>query len=583
MDATAQGVDSAPTSVEEALVSAHKITADQLTLATQENVNTGKAIEQILKDRGFVTDKDVMAAKAQIIGISLVDVSAIAVSPEVLNLIPQTVAERYEVMPFELDVTTGQLSVAMADPLDLTAISFLEKKSAKKIKPFLADSDDLRRAISEKYSQGLGIEVTAALKEAPVAAKVKDAVGQAAVAKGGETIRDAPVAKITSALLDFAIKSRSSDIHVEPLEDHTRVRYRIDGILYEKLVLPASIHDSVVSRIKILSDLKIDEKRIPQDGRFNYKAEGGEVDIRVSTLPTVHGEKVVMRLLRKSGGVPTLGDLGLRGTALKNLEIAILRPHGIIVICGPTGSGKTTTLYSVLSKINSTKVNIVTLEDPVEYQIPGVNQVQINPQAGLTFATGLRAFLRQDPNIILVGEIRDNETTDLAIQAALTGHLVFSTLHTSNASGAIPRFLDLGAEPFLLASSLSAIVGQRILRKICPSCRESMTPPEILVADIKNVLGPLLPKAKDGSENVALFRGRGCVECGGSGFLGRMGIFEVLPVSDKVAKMILGRADAGGVEKEAVEAGMITMKQDGYLKALEGITTIEEVLRVAQD
>jgi type II secretory ATPase GspE/PulE/Tfp pilus assembly ATPase PilB-like protein len=322
---------------------------------------------------------------------------------------------------------------------------------------------------------------------------------------------------------------------------------------------------------------------VPQDGRFNYKSDGSEVDIRVSTLPTVYGEKVVMRLLRKSGGVPTLADLGLRGLALKNLEISILRPHGIIIVCGPTGSGKTTTLYSVLSKINSTKVNIVTLEDPVEYQIAGVNQVQINPQAGVTFATGLRAFLRQDPNIILVGEIRDQETTDLAIQAALTGHLVFSTLHTSDAPGAIPRFIDLGAEPFLLASSISCILGQRILRKICAHCKEEFVPPEIMTADIKNVLGNLLPKSADGTNQLKLFRGKGCEECGKSGFLGRMGIFEVLPVTDKVAKMVLSHSDSNDIAREAISEGMITMKQDGYLKALDGITTIEEVLRVAQD
>lgn len=583
MDATAQtpafGLD-----IGDTLVAAKKISQDQLNLARSESATTGNSLEQTLITRGFVTQADLTSARALQIGISEIDISKKPILPELLNLVPESVVERFQVVPFELDNVSGTLSVAMADPLDLATINFLEKKSGKRIKPFLADATQIQNVIAEKYSQGLGTEVTQALEESPSeAGKQVQSSGGLDLTKQGDIIRDAPVAKITSSLLDFAVKSRASDIHIEPVGQNTRVRYRIDGILYEKLVLPIKIHDSVVSRIKIMSNLKIDEKRVPQDGRFNYKSESGEVDVRVSTLPTVFGEKVVMRLLRKSGGVPTLSDLGLRGMALKNLEIAILRPHGIIIICGPTGSGKTTTLYAVLSKINSTKVNIVTLEDPVEYQIPGINQVQVNPQAGLTFAAGLRSFLRQDPNIILVGEIRDGETTELAIQAALTGHLVFSTLHTSNASGAIPRFLDLGAEPFLLASSLSAIAGQRILRKICQHCKESFDPPEIMLADIKSVLGNLMPPIKDPSGKVKLFRGKGCSECGDSGFLGRVGIFEVLPVSDKIAKMILGHVDSNDIEKQAVEEGMITMKQDGYLKALEGMTTIEEVLRVAQD
>ncbi len=582
MDATAPNTDFGQ-DIGDILVSQKKISPDQLALARQESATSGRSIEQVLLDRGFVSQETLTEVRSAQIGITSVDISKKAISPDVLILIPQPVAERYLVMPFEVDGPSNSMSVAMADPLDLTAINFLEKKSGKRVKPFLANAADLKQAIDEKYSQGLGTEVTAALKDSPNdLARDNKATTSLDLSKSGDIIRDAPVTKITSSLLDFAVKSRASDIHIEPVGENTRVRYRIDGILYEKLVLPLKIHDSVVSRIKIMSNLKIDEKRVPQDGRFNYKTEAGEVDVRVSTLPTVFGEKVVMRLLRKSGGVPTLSDLGLRGLALKNLEISILRPHGIIIICGPTGSGKTTTLYSVLSKINSTKVNIVTLEDPVEYQIPGINQVQVNTTSGLTFATGLRAFLRQDPNIILVGEIRDSETTELAIQAALTGHLVFSTLHTSNASGAIPRFLDLGAEPFLLASSLSAIAGQRILRKICQNCKESFDPPEIMVKDIMSVLGPLLPQ-KDASGKLHLYRGKGCSECGDSGFLGRVGIFEVLPVSDKIAKMILSHADSTDIEKQAVEEGMITMKQDGYLKALEGLTTIEEVLRVAQD
>jgi type II secretory ATPase GspE/PulE/Tfp pilus assembly ATPase PilB-like protein len=296
-------------------------------------------------------------------------------------------------------------------------------------------------------------------------------------------------------------------------------------------------------------------------------------------LPTSFGEKIVLRLLRKSGGIPTLTELGLTGVAQKALEEAILRPHGIIIICGPTGSGKTTTLYSVLSKLNTTKVNISTLEDPVEYQIPGINQVQINPDVDLTFASGLRAFLRQDPNIILVGEIRDKETTDLAIQAALTGHLVFSTLHTSNAAGSLPRLIDLGAETFLLASTMTAAVGQRIVRKICDSCKESYNPSPEETEEIKKILGNLIPQDKQ----LLLYKGKGCEECGQTGYLGRIGIFEVMPITHQIGKLILERADASTIQQEAVKEGMVTIEQDGFLKAISGSTTIEEVLRVAQE
>jgi len=368
-------------------------------------------------------------------------------------------------------------------------------------------------------------------------------------------------------------------VHIEPLEDKLRVRYRIDGILYDKLSLPRNVRDSLISRIKILAELKIDEHRIPQDGRFNFKIENQEVDIRVSIIPTVKGEKIALRLLYKSGGIPTLADLGMAGTALRSLETAILRPHGIILVCGPTGSGKTTTLYSLLSRLNTTRVNISSLEDPVEYEMPGINQVQINTPVGLTFASGLRAFLRQDPNIILVGEIRDKETADLAIQAALTGHLVFSTLHTSRAAGALPRLIDLGSESFLLASTVNAIVGQRIVRKICPHCKESYMPPPQLLEEVKNVLGKLYPTNSDGK----FFRGKGCQECGNLGYIGREGIYEVMGTSQKIARLMVEGKDEQKIEDEAILEGMITMKQDGYLKVLRGDTTMEEVLRVAQE
>nr|MBP7118889.1 type II/IV secretion system protein [Candidatus Woesebacteria bacterium] len=430
--------------------------------------------------------------------------------------------------------------------------------------------------IAKRYSTTLSQEVTAALKEVSsdgTSVKTLD------VTQNTGLVRQERISEVVTHIMDYAVRARASDIHIEPLEKQTRVRYRIDGILQEKLTIPRELHDALVSRIKILSSMKIDEKRIPQDGRFNFKNSDQEVDLRVSTLPTTWGEKIVIRLLKKSGGIPSLTELGLRGRALKNLEDSILRPHGIIVICGPTGSGKTTTLYSIIQKLNTPKVNIMTLEDPIEYKIAGVNQVQINAAVGLTFASGLRAFLRQDPNIILVGEVRDHETSDLAVQAALTGHLVFATLHTNDAAGALPRLLDMGAEPFLLASSITAIVAQRVLRKIDENAKEEYIPDEKISADIRQVLGPLLPADKP----IKLYHGKPTPENNNSGYKGRVAVFEILPVTEKIARLILERAPASEIEKEAKVEGMVSLKQDGYLKALEGITTIEEVLRVAQE
>ncbi len=541
-----------------------------------KSATDGISIEDAAVALGFASDTQLMQAKAKLLGVEFVSLESISFSPQAVSFVPESVAERFALIPFAYDNQTKTLSVAMSNPADLDAISFVQQKTGLSIKSYAAVKAEIEAAIKEQYRQELVGEVGQVLKETEEFEQAPT-VDSKQIAS---LIKEAPIAKIVSTILDYAITSRASDVHIEPQTDRVRVRYRIDGILYDKLSLPKEVRDVLVSRIKILSEMKIDEHRIPQDGRFNFKAGNNEVDLRISTLPTSHGEKIVMRLLRKSGGVPTMQELGLNGTALKNLEFAISRPHGIILVCGPTGSGKTTTLYSVLSKLNTPKVNIMSLEDPVEYEILGVNQVQINPAVGLTFATGLRSFLRQDPNIILVGEIRDNETTDLALQAALTGHLVFSTLHTSNASGAIPRLLDLGAETFLLASTLNAVVGQRIARKICSSCKEAYVPPAEVVNEIKNILGPLFPKDL---QEVKLFKGRGCSECGLSGYSGRVGIFEVLSITERIARVVLERVDAATVEKQAVTEGMITMRQDGYLKVLQGVTTIEEVLRVAQE
>ncbi len=542
-----------------------------------ESIQMSLPVEEFLLQQTNIKKEIILKTKADFLNVPFIDIATAAIDPQALSLIPESVARRYSVAPYSYDPKNELVSLATADPLNIGLSDFLEKKTNKKIQLALADEEDIMKAINLSYSQGLSPEVKEALKEVTPTNREQNANASST------TIREAPMAKIVNTILEFAVKSRASDIHIEPQEIKTRVRYRIDGILQEKLALPKGIHDSLVSRIKILSEMKIDEKRIPQDGRFGFKLGVEEVDLRVNTLPTVNGEKIVMRLLKKTGGLPTLTELGLRGTQFKDLEESISKPYGIILVTGPTGSGKTTTLYSILTRLNKPSVNIVTLEDPVEYQISGINQVQINPQAGLTFATGLRSFLRQDPNIILVGEIRDKETTQLAIQAALTGHLVFSTLHTNDAATAIPRLIDLGGEPFLIASVLNASIAQRIVRRICPYCIEQYEPPEEIRNQIKEVLGDLLPKQYKDGQKIILSRGKGCNECNLSGYLGRIAIFELLKITSAINKMIVQEASAKDVENLARKDGnLIIMKQDGYLKALEGMTTIQEVLRVAE-
>jgi len=551
------------------------LTQEQARQIKFTEIQTGKTQEEIILEQGYVSEKNLVKAKATLYNIPYIDLETTPSSPEALSVLPQQVAQRFRVFPISLDKKLKLLSLAMADPLDLTAIGFIEQKTGYQVKPFSAEPTRIDTIVATSYSTSLAKEVTEALKEvAPGKRKVQ-------VVDTGKTgvLREEKISEIVRHILNFSVKSRASDIHIEPQEKSTRVRYRIDGILQEKLTTPRELHDALISRIKILSGMKIDEKRIPQDGRFNFNTEEEEVDLRVSTLPTTWGEKVVIRLLKKTGGIPDLGELGLRGRALKNLEDAIIRPHGIILITGPTGSGKTTTLYSIIQRINTPKINIMTLEDPIEYKIAGVNQVQINPGAGLTFASGLRSFLRQDPNVILVGEIRDQETADLAVQAALTGHLVFSTLHTTDASGALPRMLDMGAEPYLLASSITAIMAQRVLRRIHQSCRVDYIPEDKIVDEIKSTLGNIWKPVGQ----VKFYKGKGCAECGNTGYYGRVAVFEVLPVSEKISRLILERSSSADIEHTAKEEGMVTMKQDGYMKVVEGVTSVEEVLRVAQE
>lgn len=545
-------------------------------------LKTGESEEEIIIALRLVSIEDLVKAKALFLRVPFVDLETIGFSPEALNLVPESVAQKYKIVPYRFDPKEKILFVTMANPLDLETIEFLEKKTNLKIDVSISTAKQIDSFLKEKYIREKNItsQVSKALDERKSEEKeVKQASKKVSV--------EAPVAKIVSTILEYAIKSRASDVHIEPQEENVRIRYRIDGILQEKYLLPRNVLDAVVSRIKILSNLKIDEKRVPQDGRFFFASDdGNDVDLRVSTLPATYGEKVVMRLLKKSQKVPTLPELGLRGLALKNLMSAIQRPHGIIIVCGPTGSGKTTTLYSILDIVATTKVNVVTVEDPVEYQMKGVNQVQVNVQAGLTFASALRSFLRQDPDIIMVGEIRDTETAELAINAALTGHLVFSTLHTNDASGVPPRILDMGAEPFLLVSSLNCVVGQRVLRRVCKNCVKEIDIPEGEMTEFKKTLGPIYgmieDKFKKEGKKMTMPQVVGCDKCNNTGYLGRVAIYEVMPVSEKISKLVIEKAAASAIQKQAMEDGMLTMKQDGYIKVLEGITTIDEVVRVAQ-
>lgn len=567
--------------LEDILFERGRLTPDQLSAVKFEHLNTGKSIESIFLERNYVSAQELTKARSELIGVPFMELGDRYISTQILDLVPEPVARKYNLIPFHQD--KGVLHVAMVDPLDLQVIEFLEKRAGFKVLPFLAEASDVEAAIGEQYGKSLGTEVSAALKEAgAVTTKIEERIKD--MEKAEETIRDAPVARIVATLLEYAVKARASDVHLEPQEEKTRVRYRIDGVLQERLTLPKKVHASVVSRIKILSDLKIDERRLPQDGRFKIAVGSAEVDLRVSTMPTVFGEKVVIRLLKEESKIFTLPELGLRGTALKRMEEALLRPNGIIFVTGPTGSGKTVTLASALSKVSSVRVNIITLEDPVEIRIAGANQVQINPQATLTFASGLRSILRQDPDIIMIGEVRDTETAELAIHAALTGHLVFSTLHTNSASGALPRLLDMGVEAYLLISTVNSILAQRLVRKVCPRCLEQYEAPEELVTDMKKALGPLFDQKMKSlkRDKVILVRGRGCNECDRLGYIGRTGIFEVLNMSERISRLILEHSSEAEIEKAAVEEGMVTLLQDGYLKVMEWQTTAEDVLRVAK-
>jgi type IV pilus assembly protein PilB len=594
--------------VEEIIQAAGKITPEQLEAYKEQGKNEKKPLQDIVLATNAITEKDLTKAYAEIIDIPYIDIDVKDLDKEIMHIIPERIARQYNVVVIGVDDKDHKI-LAMDDPDDIQAISFLQKELGNDVRIFISTHTNILQAI-DQYRENISSEITEVISAEQEEEQKGEKFDQEDLAE------DSPVAQTVNLLVEGAIKTGASDIHIEPRETYISVRYRIDGILREVNKLPKNVQGALVSRIKILSNLKIDERRAPQDGRFKIAINGLKYALRVSTLPITDGEKVVMRILNESSKALTLEELGYWGKALDTINHAIVQPHGMILVTGPTGSGKSTSLFSILSLLNNPTVNISTIEDPVEYKIPGANQTQVNVQAGMTFVAGLRALLRQDPNIIMVGEIRDAETSGLAVQAALTGHLVFATLHTNNAATCLPRLLDMGIEPFLIASTVRAVVGQRLVRRLCKACREPIQPDPETVKKINktfkiksnedmkkiNELEKLAisggigtnsdnqsdPSNKPSTSTTAitrLFKAKagGCEECGHNGYKGRMGIYEVLGNSAEIEKLIIGNATSENIESQAAKEGMVVMQLDGFIKALRGQTTIEEILRVTAE
>jgi type IV pilus assembly protein PilB len=539
----------------------------------------GKREEEVILDKKILSEEELFSLKSEILKIPLKKFEPKEISPEVLKEIPEETAEFYKIVPISKRGKILEVGMVYPEDLDaIEAIKFLARKKDLEIRTFLITLSNFKRAMEEYRVKREEIEKT--LEELEKELKVEKE--KPTIAELERIVEEAPITKAVASILRYGIEGQSSDIHIEPVKDKMRVRYRFLGKLYSSIFLPIKVHPAIVSRIKILSDLRIDETRIPQDGRFSIEYGGRKIDFRVSTFPTAMGEKVAIRILDPRVGLKKMEELGLSGRNFEVLQKAIQKPFGMILATGPTGSGKTTTLYAILQKLNKEGVNIVTLEDPVEYFIEGINQSQIRPEIGYTFATGLRSILRQDPDIIMVGEIRDKETAELAVHAALTGHLVLSTLHTNNAIGVIPRLIDLGISPFLIPYSLSVAIGQRLVRRLCDKCKREIKPTkeirDLILEEIEKLPEEEKKKLKI-SQNFKIYEAVGCDECNKTGFSGRVGIFEVLEMTKNLEEIILKEPSEAKILEEARRQGMITMRQDGILKVLKGITTIEEVLR----
>lgn len=587
--------------IEKLLERSGAATKEQISALKEEGARSRRPLQDLVIHDELMTEQSLAEAFASYTNIPYIHINPRDISAEVLNKIPERIARQYNAVLFKID-DDGVMNLAMDDPDDVQAVSFIQKEIGENTKIYIATHDNIMECL-ENYRGDVNEELNEVID---IQREEHDASDQ--LADESDIAENSPIAQTINLLLEYAIRSSASDIHIEPREEFVQIRYRIDGVLKEVNRLPRNVIGALTSRIKILSNLKIDERRVPQDGRFKIKVAGKQYALRVSTLPIADGEKVVMRILDESNQAVTLKDLGYWGHSLDVINEALTEPNGMVLVTGPTGSGKSTSLFSVLTLLNTPDVNISTIEDPVEYKIPGVNQTQTNAKAGMTFASGLRALLRQDPNIIMVGEIRDGETANLGVQAALTGHLVFSTLHTNNAATTLPRLLDMGIEPFLIASTVKAVVGQRLVRRLCMTCRQSYVPDKNEIDTVVRLFH--LPKDKDFSyihtlEEQAITQSvggdtpesttkdtiktlwkatqGGCDECSHTGYKGRIGIYEVLGNTIPIQKLIIGNATSNQIQETAISEGMVTMQTDGLIKALRGNTTVEEVLRVTKE
>lgn len=564
------------------------VNKDVLDAAVAESKTAKKPLFALLAEKHVIDDEMLTHAIAQVSGVPYVNLTNSLINQQVLDLVPEDIAERFMAVP--LAEVQNRLAVAMVDASNVQAVDYLANRIERPLKVFMASEAGVRHVLDQYRTD---------LSTIDAAAEASEQEAETAENTNIKTIvQDSPISRALSTILEYAVKSRASDVHIEPLENTLKIRCRVDGVLREIMQLPKAIEPALVSRIKILSNLKIDEHRMPQDGQFAVKIANKEVDLRIAISPVVWGEQVVVRLLDKTGNTFDIEEMGYAGRALRAIRKGIRRPNGMVLTSGPTGSGKSTSLYALIKEIKDDSVNIVTLEDPVEYKMEGVNQIQVNSDVGLTFANGLRSILRQDPDIVMVGEIRDDETAKLAVQAALTGHLVFSTLHTNSAAGVLPRLLDMQIEPFLIASTVNTIIGQRLVRKVAPK-RDTYQSSPIETQNILATVGHLLPKTQADVAKVSEDLGYKDLPLAGQnaytlvkgkdtpatprGYSGRAGLYEVMDVTEEIERLIVARATTTEIQKMAIAQGMITMRQDGYLKALQGITTLEEVNRVTAD
>lgn len=586
--------------LEKLLIGNKVATEQQIAPLREEAVRSSQSLQDTVLASKLIDEAGLTKLYAEYADIPYIEINPQDIPSDTLNRIPERIARQYNAVIFQID-EDGLIHLALDDPDDIQATNFIEKEIGSNTKIYIAPHSNILQCL-ENYRGDVNEELNQVIDIQ------REDDGSAQQVSEADVAEDSPIAQTVNLLLEYAIRSQASDIHIEPRENFVQIRYRIDGVLKEVNQLPRNVLGALVSRIKILSNLKIDERRVPQDGRFKIKVAGKQYALRVSTLPIADGEKVVMRILDESNQAVTLQQLGYWGHSFSVITDAITEPNGMILITGPTGSGKSTSLFSVLTMLNKPDVNISTIEDPVEYKIPGVNQTQTNAKAGMTFANGLRALLRQDPNIIMVGEIRDGETANLGVQAALTGHLVFSTLHTNNAATCLPRLLDMGIEPFLIASTVKAVVGQRLVRRLCMNCRQQYAPEQTEIDEIVKLfnlhegqafdyihslelqaieqkVGDDTPLGTSESTIVSLWRANpeGCDECSHTGYKGRIGIYEVLGITTSIQKFITSNATSEQIQDQAIIDGMITMQADGLVKTLRGNTTLEEVLRVTKE